>query len=94
MDFELLLFGQFNLRNEGNRSIKSTTFKGHQITCQKPTEGHTYISEKLANVLALITLQLNYFTILRVLNHSPIAGKFLKMQIRGKKVKTAPPMQL
>lgn len=37
----------------------------------------SYLYEELAYVLALVTLQLNHFSILGVLNHSSIAGKFL-----------------
>lgn len=36
-----------------------------------------YLSQKLANVFTLVALQLNHLTILWMLNHSPIAGKFL-----------------
>lgn len=35
------------------------------------------LHEELADVLALVTLQLNHFSILGVLNYSTIAGKFL-----------------
>lgn len=37
----------------------------------------TYIDEELADILALVSLQLDHFTILWVLNHCPIAGKLL-----------------
>lgn len=37
----------------------------------------SYLHEELADVLALVTLQLNHFSILGVLNYSTIAGKFL-----------------
>lgn len=36
-----------------------------------------YLYEELAYVLALVTLQLNHFSIFRVFDHSTIAGKFL-----------------
>lgn len=39
--------------------------------------GQSNLDEELADVLALVALQLNHFSILRVLDHSTIAGKFL-----------------
>lgn len=36
-----------------------------------------YLHEELADVFSLVSLQLDDFTVLRVLNHSTIAGKFL-----------------
>lgn len=40
----------------------------------------SYLHEELADVLALVTLQLNHFSILGVLNYSTIAGKFLQQR--------------
>lgn len=37
----------------------------------------TYFNEELADILTLISLKLDHFTILWVLNHCPIAGKLL-----------------
>jgi len=38
---------------------------------------HSCLYQKLGNILALITLQLNHLTQLRVLDNSPIATKLL-----------------
>lgn len=40
----------------------------------------SYLHKELADVLALVTLQLNHFSILGVLNYSTIAGKFLQQR--------------
>lgn len=53
-----------------------------------------YLDEELADVLALVALQLNHFSILRVLDHSTIAGKFLGKEegpLRTTKPGTATP---
>lgn len=39
----------------------------------------THLNEELADILALVSLQLDHFTILWVLNHCPIASKLLLM---------------
>lgn len=39
--------------------------------------GQVDLNEELADILALVSLKLDHFTILWVLNHCPIAGKFL-----------------
>lgn len=41
-----------------------------------------YLYEELAYVLALVTLQLNHFSIFGVFNYSTIAGKFLRGRAR------------
>ena len=45
--------------------------------CYSRDKSQTYLNQKRADILALVTLQLNHFPILWVLNHCPIAGKFL-----------------
>lgn len=44
--------------------------------------GNANFSQKLANVVALIALQLNHFTILGVVDHSAVTGKLLKKETR------------
>jgi len=39
--------------------------------------GQVNLDEELADILALVSLKLDHFTILWVLNHCPIAGKLL-----------------
>ena len=39
--------------------------------------GQVNLSEEQADILALVTLQLDHFTILWVLNHCAVAGKLL-----------------
>lgn len=39
--------------------------------------GQVSISEEQADILALVTLQLDHFTILWVLDHCPVAGELL-----------------
>lgn len=41
----------------------------------------TYLNKELADILALVTLQLDHFTILWMFNHSAVAGKFLKIDV-------------
>ena len=46
----------------------------------------THLNEELADILALVSLKLDHFTILWVLNHCPIAGKLLlRVMGRGEK---------
>lgn len=39
-----------------------------------------HLEEKLADVLPLVSLQLDHFAVFRVLNYSTITGKFLPKQ--------------
>lgn len=80
VDFELLLLGQVDLQKT-NKGIQL-----HSETLKTNIRGNiwtnTYLNEELADILALVSLKLDHFTILWVLNHCPIAGKFLWRQKR------------
>ena len=58
---------------------KASVAHGHlkPMDFQLVVFGQSNLNEELADVLALVALQLNHFSILRVLDHSTIAGKFL-----------------
>lgn len=58
---------------------KASVAHGHlkPMDFQLVVFGQSNLDEELADVLALVALQLNHFSILRVLDHSTIAGKFL-----------------
>lgn len=100
VDFQLVVFSQSNLQNKKTHSQHGVmplriqtlpTRRNIQQTrvyssVQQPKG--PYLHEELADVLALVTLQLNHFSILGVLNYSTIAGKFL--QQRHKKTSSAP----
>jgi hypothetical protein len=46
------------------------------------------LGQPLADVLPLVTLELEHFTVLRMFNHSAIAGKLLKQEIPEIKMTT------
>jgi len=61
----------------GERGVKGCWQRLEAVDFKLFLFGQANLSEELADILALISLQLNYFTILWVLNHCPIAGKLL-----------------
>lgn len=73
VDFELLLLGQVDLQR-ANKGLLTATWK---TNIRSSIWRSTYLDEELADILALVSLKLDHFTILWVLNHCPIAGKFL-----------------
>lgn len=89
VDFELLLLGQVNLQRielinkngywqvDWTYNLKWALHKGEKIYIHIKIFNKTYLNKELADILALISLKLDHFTILWVLNHCPIAGKLL-----------------
>lgn len=47
--------------------------------------GNANFGQKLANVVALIALQLNHFTILGVIDHGAVTGKLLRREQKQNK---------